>query len=79
VLQNSLTNIARHGQSTRVDISFKVDPEQAKFLLEVRHNVRGISPVEMHKRNPFGLIGMCERVPSKKESTIAVAYFVIGN
>lgn len=62
VLQESLTNVTRHAQATRVDISLKADLEQAILLLEVRDNGRGISPAEMHKLNRFGLIGMRERV-----------------
>jgi len=59
---DSVTDVARHAQATRVDISLKADLEQAKLLLEVRDNGHGISPAEMHKLNRFGLIGMRERV-----------------
>jgi PAS domain S-box-containing protein len=62
ILQESLTNIAKHAQATRVDISLKADLEQDKLRLQVRDNGRGINPDEMNKLNRFGLIGMRERV-----------------
>ncbi|TMC53258.1 MAG: GAF domain-containing sensor histidine kinase [Chloroflexi bacterium] len=59
ILQESLTNVARHAEATRVDVSLRREPEY--LLLEVHDNGRGISNTEMHKSSHFGIMGMRER------------------
>ena len=45
ILQETLTNVARHARATRVKISLRVSAEE--LTLEVRDNGRGISGTEM--------------------------------
>lgn len=60
VLQESLANIARHAQATRINISLRADPDG--LHLEVRDNGRGIRDGDTHKPKHFGIMGMRERV-----------------
>ena len=60
IFQESLTNVARHAQATRVTASLK---EKAGTLeLKVRDNGRGINKEQISDPKSFGLIGMRERV-----------------
>ena len=60
VLQESLTNIARHANATRVGISMKLSGEN--LLLEVEDNGRGITNSEIVNPKSVGILGMEERV-----------------
>jgi PAS domain S-box-containing protein len=59
ILQETLTNVARHAQATRVKIALRVS--SAQLVLEVRDNGRGISESEMHSPRSLGLVGSRER------------------
>jgi signal transduction histidine kinase len=59
ILQETLTNVARHAQATRVDIDLRVSAEE--LMLEVRDNGRGISEAELASPRSLGLIGSRER------------------
>lgn len=58
LLQESLTNVARHARATRVDVRLDVGP--CEIALEVSDNGRGL-PAE-RRSGRFGLLGMHERV-----------------
>ncbi|WP_454867168.1 sensor histidine kinase [Pseudomonas lini] len=58
VIQESLTNIARHAQASQVGINLERDTEH--FLIEVRDNGKGCDPGHQHK-GTLGLLGMRER------------------
>lgn len=58
LLQESLTNVARHACATRVDVRLQVGPHG--ITLEVCDNGRGL-PAE-RRSDRFGLVGMRERV-----------------
>jgi PAS domain S-box-containing protein len=60
VVQESLTNIARHANATRVTIS--ADRIDSQFLLTIHDDGRGIAAAEMEKAQSLGLVGMRERV-----------------
>jgi len=60
ILQESLTNVARHAHATHVAISLHADPDGLR--LEVRDNGRGIGSDETRKANHFGILGIRERV-----------------
>ncbi len=60
VVQEALTNIARHAQASRVEVSLAWQPGQ--LLLEVRDNGRGITPDDLDHARSLGLLGMRERV-----------------
>jgi PAS domain S-box-containing protein len=59
ILQETLTNVARHAHATRVKIALQVSPEE--LTLEVRDNGRGISKSELLSSTSLGLIGSRER------------------
>ena len=59
IVQESLTNIARHAQATQVDI--KLDCGDDALRLEVRDNGRGFLVATRGNSKTFGLIGMHER------------------
>jgi len=59
ILQEALTNVARHAGATRATISLK---EAAGTLtLEVKDNGKGITENDLSKTKSFGLLGMRER------------------
>jgi PAS domain S-box-containing protein len=70
IVQEALTNIARHAQATRVMMNlFRLDGE---LLVTIRDDGRGIRPEDMEKAESLGLIGMRERVWAMKgDITIA--------
>ena len=59
ILQEALTNAARHAHATKVDIDLY---EQAgEIVLQVRDDGKGISPGELDSPRSLGLVGMKER------------------
>jgi PAS domain S-box-containing protein len=59
ILQETLTNVARHAHATRVKIALHVSAEE--LTLEVRDNGRGISKSDVLSSTSLGLIGSRER------------------
>jgi signal transduction histidine kinase len=59
ILQEALTNVARHAHATRVDASLREEDDQ--LVLQVRDNGRGISEEQISSTGGFGLLGMRER------------------
>ncbi len=60
IFQETLTNVARHANATRIEVSLK---EKAGTLkLKVIDNGRGITKKQISDPQSFGLIGMRERV-----------------
>ena len=59
IFQETLTNILRHANATRVQISLR--REGAALVLEVRDNGRGITEAEIADPSALGLLGMRER------------------
>ena len=62
ILQESLTNIARHSGATRVDVSLKV--ESSGLTLRITDDGRGIRAAEVRGSGSMGLLGMRERAAS---------------
>ena len=60
ILQETLTNVARHAAATRVEVS--LEEEQGYVRLQVQDNGRGIMASEVEGSRSFGLLGMRERV-----------------
>lgn len=61
IYQETLVNVSRHAQATRVFSSFE-RLEDGRFVLEVRDNGIGIKSEQIADSNSFGIIGMRERV-----------------
>lgn len=59
IFQESLNNVARHAQATRVAITLTVSGNE--LLLAVQDDGRGIQPGALEKAGHFGLLGMKER------------------
>lgn len=59
ILQEALTNVARHSQATTVKVN--VFREGNGLVVEVRDNGRGITPQQLADSRSFGLLGMHER------------------
>jgi signal transduction histidine kinase/DNA-binding CsgD family transcriptional regulator len=60
VVQEALTNVARHAHATRVVIVLHQSPSEV--LLDVRDNGRGITPAQLEDPTSLGILGMRERV-----------------
>lgn len=60
ILQESLTNVAKHAKATSVKILFF--EEEDRLILEISDNGIGIDENYKSKHDSFGLIGMKERV-----------------
>jgi signal transduction histidine kinase len=59
ILQEALTNVARHAGATRVDIGLQVDG--GHLILRIADNGRGVSEAELHDPKSLGLLGIRER------------------
>lgn len=60
IVQESLTNIARHAEATKVEIIVRGTPDY--FWLEVCDNGKGFDLRAPARRDSFGLVGMRERM-----------------
>jgi PAS domain S-box-containing protein len=59
IFQEALTNVLRHAQATRVDVT--LEEEEAELVLKIRDNGRGITEGEQGGPLALGLLGMRER------------------
>jgi signal transduction histidine kinase len=59
ILQESLTNVARHAKATRVTIRLEQTPSQ--LTLEVRDNGVGVKSTSLDGTKSLGVVGMRER------------------
>lgn len=62
IVQEALTNVARHADASRVDLTLAID--QDLCLLQIKDDGRGVQPGERRDRHgdkSFGLIGIRER------------------
>jgi len=59
ILQEALTNVARHAQATRVTV--RLAQEHGDLSLEVRDNGRGIQEEQLAGGRSLGILGMRER------------------
>ncbi len=60
IIQESLTNVARHSGATRVSV--RVEELENEIRLSVQDDGRGLPAREGAKRKTYGLLGMQERV-----------------
>ena len=59
ILQESLTNVARHARASRVDVI--LEQVDGALKLTVRDDGRGFSPGETRAQKTYGLLGLRER------------------
>ena len=59
IFQESLTNVARHAQATRVEARLELEAQH--LIFQVHDNGRGFDPLEAKSRRSLGLVGMQER------------------
>ena len=60
ILQEALTNVARHARASRVRVSLK--EKKSKLELKIRDNGRGIAEKDVLSPDSLGLVGMRERL-----------------
>lgn len=60
VLQESLTNVARHAEATKVWVN--LCEQEGRLVLEVRDDGCGIRETQLSKAGAFGVLGMRERI-----------------
>lgn len=61
ILQEALTNVARHAGATRANVTIEED-HRGWLVLQVQDNGRGITLVEQQQTQSLGLLGMRERI-----------------
>jgi signal transduction histidine kinase len=59
ILQESLTNIMRHANATRVTIT--LEQEAGQYLMEIKDDGEGIQADDLDKADSLGVLGMKER------------------
>ncbi len=59
IVQESLTNVTRHAEATRVEITLSQNVDD--LIVEVRDNGKGFDSADAAKKKSFGLLGMRER------------------
>jgi PAS domain S-box-containing protein len=59
IIQEALTNVARHADATNVKVQIR--KYQGQLLVEVRDNGKGIVQAELRASKSFGIFGMHER------------------
>jgi len=59
ILQEALTNVARHAEATAVKVNLKL--KDGNIILEVEDNGKGITERQISNRKSFGLLGIKER------------------
>lgn len=60
VVQESLTNIAKHAHASEVRIDLRFEP--ARVSVSIQDNGQGFDPSQVAKLGRFGLLGMRERI-----------------
>jgi signal transduction histidine kinase len=59
IIQEALTNVARHSNASRVELRMR--PRRDDLLIDIRDDGRGVTDAELHASSSIGLIGMRER------------------
>jgi PAS domain S-box-containing protein len=61
ILQEALTNVARHASASRVNVTVEED-HRGWLVLQIQDNGRGIPPEALQQTHSLGLVGMRERI-----------------
>ena len=64
IFQELLTNVARHADATKVNVSLVEEADKDKIVLTLKDNGRGITKEQISDPRSFGLLGIRERVRS---------------
>jgi PAS domain S-box-containing protein len=64
IVQEALTNVARHARATQVAVELSLDEQRGAFIITIKDDGRGFDPSSLAERLSFGLLGMRERVHS---------------
>jgi signal transduction histidine kinase len=59
IVQEAMTNVARHSDATRIEIRLRRRPDE--MLVEIRDDGKGIAPHKLRDRASLGIAGMRER------------------
>ena len=59
IMQESLSNVLRHSNASKVDLELAVD--DTGLLMKLTDNGKGISDIDIQDSKSFGLIGIRER------------------
>ena len=59
IVQETLTNVARHAGATRVEIAMEI--QEGTLRLSVHDNGKGVTPEQIEAPGSFGIMGMRER------------------
>ena len=59
IYQETLTNVARHSEATKVNVSISCN--EGAITLTVADNGKGLNPEELKVRKTLGIVGMRER------------------
>lgn len=59
IIQESLTNVIRHSEATKISIQLSIEPEVSLIISD---NGIGIPPEKLESGKSFGLIGMRQRI-----------------
>lgn len=60
IIQEALTNVAKHSNATKVDVSF--EERDNKIYLTIEDNGKGLSSRDLETTDGYGVIGMEERI-----------------
>ncbi|TAL48642.1 MAG: PAS domain S-box protein [Chitinophagaceae bacterium] len=59
IFQESLTNVARHAQASKVEVSLII--EKGNLLMQIKDNGKGFDPSSIGIKKTLGILGMRER------------------
>lgn len=62
IVQEALTNVARHAQASTVTVAVALEGDDDKLLVQITDNGIGIQPNDIARSKSFGIVGMKERV-----------------
>jgi signal transduction histidine kinase len=62
IVQEALTNVARHAQASAVTVAVALEGDDDRLLVQITDNGIGIQPSDIARSKSFGIVGMKERV-----------------
>jgi signal transduction histidine kinase len=74
ILQEILTNVARHAHATEVEI--RIEESADSVIMQVKDNGRGMTPAEQSRPSAFGLLSM--RLRAQEEGGSLGIHSLVG-